>query len=190
LDWDGVLEPAFLVVAADASWSVKDGVGTVGIDVDLDPRPDEMGTHRALRDLHLQGPVGDAIVVANLPLLFDAQDLVEIDAWDRREGRALAGRLNRKARVVGWQIDVADESVGRLDLRDPREPEFLDQTILKRPERALRTAPRLGRSEERPSLDGLCGEKAPMGSTPNCASARPTWVGQPRSISPALVVRK
>jgi hypothetical protein len=38
LDWDGVLEPAFLVVAADASWSVKDGVGTVGIDVDLDPR--------------------------------------------------------------------------------------------------------------------------------------------------------
>jgi hypothetical protein len=190
LDWDGVLEPAFLVVAADASWSVKDGVGTVGIDVDLDPRPDEMGTHRALRDLQLQGPVGDAIVVANLPLLFDAQDLVEIDAWDRREGRALAGRLNRKARVVGWQIDVADESVGRLDLRDPREPEFLDQTILKRPERALRTAPRLGRSEERPSLDGLCGEKAPMGSTPNCASARPTWVGQPRSISPALVVRK
>ena len=47
LDWDGVLDPAFLVVAADASWSVKDGVGTAGIDVDLDPRPDEMGTHRA-----------------------------------------------------------------------------------------------------------------------------------------------
>jgi hypothetical protein len=43
LDWDGVLEPAVLVVAADALWSVKDGVGTVGIDVDLDPRPDEMG---------------------------------------------------------------------------------------------------------------------------------------------------
>jgi hypothetical protein len=72
LDWDGVLEPAFLVVAADASWSVKDGVGTVGIDMDLDPRPDEMRTHRALRDLQLQGPVGDAIVVADLPLLFDA----------------------------------------------------------------------------------------------------------------------
>ena len=110
-----------------------------------------MGTHRALRDLQLQGPVGDAIVVADLPLLFDAQDLVEIDARDRREGRALAGRLNRKARVVGWRIDVADESVGRLDLRDPGEPEFLDQTILKRPERALRTAPRLWRE----SADGL-----------------------------------
>ena len=32
-----------------------------------------------------------------------------------------------------------------------------------------------------------CGEKAPICSTPNCASARPTWVGRPRSISPALV---
>ena len=56
LDWDGVLEPAFLVVAADASWPVKDGVGAVGIDMHLDPRLDEMGAHRALRDLQLQGP--------------------------------------------------------------------------------------------------------------------------------------
>ena len=185
-----VLERSVGVVASDAAGSVEEGVGAVGIDVDLDPRLDEVGPHRAFGDLQFQRSVGHAIVVADLPLLFDAQDLVEIDARDRREGRALAGRLNSKARVVGWQIDVADESVGRLDLRDPGEPEFLDQTILKRPERALRTAPRLGRSEERPSLDGLCGEKAPMCSTPNCASARPTWVGQPRSISPAMVVRK
>jgi hypothetical protein len=27
-----------------------------------------------------------------------------------------------------------------------------------------------------------------MGSTPSCSRARPTWVGEPRSISPALVV--
>ena len=128
-----VLERSVLVVAADASGSVEEGVGAVGIDMDLDPRLDEMRAHRAFRDLQLERPVGDAIVVADLPLVFDAQDLVEIDARDRREGRALAGRLNRKARVVGWPIDVADESVGRLDLRDPGEPEFLDQTILKRP---------------------------------------------------------
>ena len=43
-------EPAFLVVAADAAGSVEDGVRAVGIDVDLDPRLDEMGPHRALRD--------------------------------------------------------------------------------------------------------------------------------------------
>jgi hypothetical protein len=85
LDW-AVLELSFLIVAADASGPMKDGVGAVGIDVDLDPRPDEVRAHRALRDLQFQRPVGDAIVVADLPLLFDAQDLVEIDARDRREG--------------------------------------------------------------------------------------------------------
>ena len=179
-----ISDRSVLIVAADAPRPMEDGVGAVGVDVDLDPRLDEMRPHRALRDLQLQGPVGDAIVVANLPLLFDAQDLVEIDARNGREGRALAGRIDGEAGVVVGQIDVADESVGRLDLRDPREPEFLDQTILKRPERALRTAPRLGRSEERPSLDGLCGEKAPICSTPSCSSARPTWVGWPRSTSP------
>ena len=76
LDWD-VLEPAVLVVAADASWPVKDGVGAVRVDVDLDPRLDEMGPHRAFGDLQLEGAVGDAFVMADLPLLLDAQDLVE-----------------------------------------------------------------------------------------------------------------
>ena len=59
---------------------MKDGVRAVGIDVDLDPRLDEMGPHRAFGDLQFERPVGDAIVVSNLPLLLDAQDLVEIDA--------------------------------------------------------------------------------------------------------------
>ena len=45
--------------------------------------------------------------MADLPLLFDAQDLVEIDARDGCEGRALAGRLNRETGVVLRQIDVA-----------------------------------------------------------------------------------
>jgi hypothetical protein len=91
----------------------------------LDPRLDEMGPHRALRDLQFQRAVGDAIVVSDLPLLLDAQDLVEVDAWNGREGGALAGRLNRKARVVGRQIDLAEEGVGRLDRGDSGEPEFL-----------------------------------------------------------------
>ena len=39
--------------------------------------------------------------MANLPLLLDAQDLVEVDAWNGREGRADAGRRNRETGVVG-----------------------------------------------------------------------------------------
>ncbi len=110
------LERSVPVVAADAAGSVEDGVRAVGIDVRLDPRVHEMGPHRPPdRSPGVQRPVGDAIVLADLPLLLDAQDLVESDARDRREGRALAGRLNPKAGVVGGQIAVADEGVGRLD---------------------------------------------------------------------------
>jgi len=120
----------------------------------LDPRLDEMRAHRAFRDLQLERPV----VITDLPLLLDAQDLVEVDAGNGREGQALAGRLDGEAGVVGGQIDLADEGVGRLDIGYAGKREFLDETILQRPERALRTAPGLGRSEERPSFDGLCGE--------------------------------
>ena len=97
----GLPERSFLVVAADAARSMKDGVGAVGVDVDLDPRLDEMRPHRALRDLELQCAVGDAIVMADLPLLLDAQDLVEVDARNGGEGRAFAGRIDRETGVVG-----------------------------------------------------------------------------------------
>jgi hypothetical protein len=61
-------------------------------------------------------PVGDAIVVSDLPPLLNAQDLVEIDARDRREGRALTGRLDRKPRVVGWP----DRRLGQVTARHRR----------------------------------------------------------------------
>ena len=73
---------AVSVVAADAARPMEDGERAVGIDVDLDPRLDEVRPHRAFRDLQLQRAVGDAIVVADLALLLDAQDLVEIDAQE------------------------------------------------------------------------------------------------------------
>ncbi len=69
-----------LVVASDAARAMKHGVRAVGVDVDPHLRPDEMSPHRALRDLQFQLPVGNAVVVADLALLLDAQDLVEIDA--------------------------------------------------------------------------------------------------------------
>jgi hypothetical protein len=67
---------------------MEEGAGAVGVDVDLDPRLDEMGAHRAWRDLQFERAVGHAIVVRDLALLLHAQDLAEIDAGDRREGRA------------------------------------------------------------------------------------------------------
>ena len=96
-----VLEPAFVVIAADAAGPVEEGVRAVGIDMHLDPRAHEMRAHRALGDLQFQGPVGDAIVVADLALLLDAQDLVEIDARDRREEPSPAGSTAKRALRAG-----------------------------------------------------------------------------------------
>ena len=122
LDWTVVLEPSFVVVAADAAGPVKDGVRAVGIEMGPDPRLDEMRAHRAFRDLELPRAVGDAVVMADPALLLNAQDLVEIDGGNGRQGRAFAGRRNGEARVVGGQVDLAKEGVGRLYVSRQRRP--------------------------------------------------------------------
>src|SRR5271166_4199517 len=68
----GLFERSLIVVAADAARSVEEGVRAVRIEVDLDPRLDEMRPHRTWRDLQLQRPVGDAIVLSDLALLLHA----------------------------------------------------------------------------------------------------------------------
>ena len=79
--------------------------------------------------------------MADLPLLLDAQDLVETDAGNGGEGWPIDGETG----VVGGQIDLADEGVRRFDVGYAGERELVDQPILKRPERALRSPPRLRR---------------------------------------------
>ena len=48
--------------------------------------------------------------MSDLTLLLDAQDLVEVDAWDGREGRALAGRIPA----------ALDDTVERVNITLPR----------------------------------------------------------------------
>ena len=81
------------------------------------------------------------LVGYDLALLLNAQDLVEIDPRDRHERRALLSLRRGEPGVVGGQIDLADEGVGRLDRPDPGELELLDQPVLQRPERPLRAPP-------------------------------------------------
>ena len=85
--------------------------------------------------------VGDAIVMADLPLLLDAQAVVEVDAGNGGEGRAFAGRRNREAGVVGGQVDLAKEGVRRLDIGYAGKRELVDEPILQRPEGAAPIAP-------------------------------------------------
>ena len=67
-----IFEASFGVVPADAARPVEEGMRAVGVDVNLDPRPDEMGSHRAFGDLQFQRAVGDAIVVHDLTFLLHA----------------------------------------------------------------------------------------------------------------------
>ena len=97
---------------------MKDGVRAVRIKVDFDPRLDEVRPHRAFRDLQFERPKRHAVVVADLALLLHAQDLVEIDAGNGREGSAFACGRDGEAGIVRRQVDGADEGVGRLDRRD------------------------------------------------------------------------
>ena len=105
--------------------------------------------------------------MADLPLLLDAQDLVEADAGNGGEGRAFAGRQNREPGVVGGQVDLANEGVGRLDIGYAGERELVDEPVLQRPEGALRSPPGTGRSEERPSSTGYAANR------PRYAQLRP-----------------
>jgi len=61
-----ISDRSVLVMSAEAAGSVEAGVGAVGVDVDLDPRLDEVGPQRAFGDLQFQRPVGHAIVVHDL----------------------------------------------------------------------------------------------------------------------------
>ena len=86
---------------------MKDGVRAVGVNMDFHSRLDEVRAQRAFGDLQFERPVGDAIVVSDLALLFNAQDLVEIDArmgvkaGPRRPAQPRNGRCGREDRRRG-----------------------------------------------------------------------------------------
>ena len=92
---------------------MEDGVRAIGIGSHLHPGFDEVRPQRAFRDLQLQTVVGNAIVVADLTLLLHAKHLVEIDAGDCHERRSRLLRGSRKPGVMGGDIDIAQEGVGR-----------------------------------------------------------------------------
>jgi hypothetical protein len=96
--------------------------------------------------------------MADLPLLLDAQDVVEVDAGNGGEGRAFAGRRNRETGVVGGQVDLAKEGVRRLDIGYAGKRERVDEPILQRPEGAAPIAPAHRAFGRTPVFDGLRGE--------------------------------
>ena len=98
---------------------MEDGEMAVGVLVHPDPRLDEVMADRARRDLQDQALVAHGVVVADGALLVDAQDVEVSPRGVGHEGRAKLFRGDREAGVVGRQIELGDEPVGRLDGGDP-----------------------------------------------------------------------
>ena len=119
----------------------------------------------------------DAIVIADLALLLNAQDIAQVDVVYRPERRPRLRCGNREGRRVVGKIDLADEGVGRLDQRDAGQRQLLTS----------RSCRFWNARSERPRARG---EQAPICSTPRCASARPTCISRSGSITLACGERK
>ena len=90
---------AFCVVATDAARTMEDRVCAVVVMAHLNARLDEVRTQRGRWDLQSPAMERHRVVVADLTFLLDAKDLVQVDARDRHERRAVLFGLHRKASV-------------------------------------------------------------------------------------------
>ncbi len=132
-----VLERSLRVVAADAAWPVKDGVRAVGIDVDLDPRLDEMGPHRAFGDLQFERPVG----LLNFPCRPAAPPRRTGSRRGRRPGSGVKAEPSPGGTIAKSALWSADRSwmkaLAASTVGYSVEPQLLGQSILQRLERPL-----------------------------------------------------
>ena len=91
-------------------------------------------------------------------------------------------RRRREAGIVGGQIDLADEGVGRLDALDDGQGQLLGQAVLQGAEGAFRPAARFGRIG-RDMLDPQLRERPPdLGD--GARSDLPAGLGSPGSVRP------
>src|SRR5208282_1835613 len=108
---DVVDQHACGVVAAKTTRAVEHRIGAVVIVPDPHTRFDKVCTQRAGRYLQPVTVESHRVVVADLTLLLDAEDLVQIDAGDRHERRTFLLGRHRKAGVVRRKINLAQEPV-------------------------------------------------------------------------------
>jgi len=104
----------------------------------------------------------DDVVAPDDPLVFDAEDLVQIDAAERHEGRSGVGGGPGELGVERWQEARAEVAIGGGDGADAGDAELVDQAVLQGPVDALTAAARLGRVAE----DVLDAEGGPARARP------------------------
>jgi hypothetical protein len=121
---------AVCVVAGETTRSVEDGERGVRIASNLHPRLDVMGAHAALRQLQPQCRIRHSIVASDDAFLLDAQRLGEEAGIGSNKDLLGKRRGLGEARIVLRQIDLADPSVGGLDVGDAGLLEFVASSIV------------------------------------------------------------
>src|SRR5450755_3620264 len=86
---------------------------------DPDPGFNKMRTQRARRYLQPVAVERHGVVVANLTLLLNAEDLVQIDPGDRDERGTFLFGFHREPGIVRRDVNIVDERVGRLTVVIP-----------------------------------------------------------------------
>src|SRR6516164_11827821 len=105
---------------------MEDGERAVWILAHFDACLDVMGPRLGGGKLQPSGAEDDSVVARHDALLLDAQGLGKKGRIDRLEGGLCEGCGPCEAGIVPWQVDLSDEAIGGLGLRDVGEREFLD----------------------------------------------------------------
>lgn len=120
-------------------------MGSIVVLADPDSRLDEVRAQRARWDLQLQSVERHAIVITGLTFFLNAKYLAKIDRGDGDEGRAFLFSVHGKTPIVGGDVDIPNEGVGRLERDDRGHRQLFRQTVLQRLEQPFRAATRLRR---------------------------------------------
>src|SRR5438034_968206 len=144
----GLQRAAAVVVAAEAAGAIPERVVAVEVTPHEDAQAGAGAPPGLLGDLPRHAIGRHDVVAADDALVLHAEDLIELDAPERHEGRArVCGRPAEFGIEAGQEL-LAQIAMGGGHGGDARQPEFVDETVLPRAVDPLAAAARLGRVAE------------------------------------------
>src|SRR5882724_656232 len=132
-----------VVVTAEAAGAVPDGMVAIEVAPDQHPQARTRATPRLLVELESDVVRRDDVVAPHHPLVFHAEDLLEIHAAEGHERRS---GMSRRAGEFGIEVGeemLAEVAVGEGDGGDAGHAELIDEPSLQGAIGPFAAAPRL-----------------------------------------------